>query len=652
MAITLIQQPDDFTPAYNDIIWVVDSDNKGNCKFKYICDVYVDSVKVFRDKKYPDPQFGYGVFNLGRVLENYSANGLNIFQELKEQRSENYIQYYLEFGEEYDNSDDCSSVATIYDNLYSLSGNPKRILNIAEQYESFNDFDLARDYYFADYPTQFFTDNKTHSIAMNEKYFLNALSSESPYGFLKVRTYDSSNNPYGIYYFPFEFGSGFSVNSFGAGPVNINSSTYSICRLNPLSGAVINNDVYKYEVCLSYNADNEIPEAESTFATSSSWTSNSAMNDALMVYERIGLTYSGTNGTLKFVSNADGEATILSSTCSTGLTASALYEVGFNVVSASGGASVAIKIGNATSGWITSVGSHLVSLKSSSGGLLSVIAKHQNGVAGSIEIDNLYITKVYYNGYIKQYVPDPTEIITFNVDKCKPKHEPIRLIWLNSLGAYEQFTYKLKHETVTDISRKTYDKTLGRFLSSEKYGYKVGDRVRSNINVSAKSKTLANSNWLSESTANWLLLLYHSLDVYRIENIYYQESYDTQAFYVFEDGSYTLGLHLVFRKPHRFKTGDEVILIMDNFKYNTGYNGYHTILSIPNEYTVQLDMNFGNSSTLESGVLYLVPNENQQKLIPVNITSSQFPEQLYVNKKMFNNEIEFEPSHSKNIQRG
>lgn len=665
MAISFIQVPQERTPVYNDVIFVVDSDNKGLCKFKYICDVYIDSVKVFRDKKFPDPEYGYGVFNIGRVLENYVSNGLNLNQGIIEPRPENFVMYDVRIGEEYDNSDDCSSSATIYEYLNVSSGHS--VVNFTQQYDEFPDY--TSDKFNDNSPASpFMTNTKEITIAMNETYYLNTMvdtNSGDNDKFLKVITYGADGKYNGRYYFNFQdvYGINSVVNSLGVGVLNLNKATYSYCNLNPQFGAVINNDVYKYDVCVTEfdgNIEDYINKLTSTqSAFISGWSSNTGIDDSMSVITRIGLTHSGTDYKLKFISNNAGEVSTISSTMSSlsggfsgfGTTE---WEIGFNITSLSY-AEVAVKIGNVQSEWISTTGVKFLKLQptvSDSTGIVTIYGRNIEGHSGYFEIDNLFISlsETDYVGVIQgAAILESTQRITFNIDRCKSKFEPIRFIWLNRLGAYDQFTYKLKHTTRTAITKKSFDKTLGRFIASDNYGYKVGDRGTTTLSVGAKSKTLVNSDWIDDNTAAWLEELYTSPDVFQFENNYCAEFYDTRSYIVFGDGSFDTGFFLVFHKKHEFKAGDKVIIVLDSQFYNSTYNGIHTIQSVTDDYTVKLNSAFGNSSTLEGGVLY---RYDDYRLLPLNITSSEYEEKLVANKKLFNNEIEFERAYSKNIQRG
>ena len=77
MSVTILQSPDTVMPVYNDIVFTVDSTNKSQCSFRYVCDIYVEAVFVERLKLFPDPVTGYASFKINRVLEDYMSYDLH-----------------------------------------------------------------------------------------------------------------------------------------------------------------------------------------------------------------------------------------------------------------------------------------------------------------------------------------------------------------------------------------------------------------------------------------------------------------------------------------------------------------------------------------------------------------------------------------------
>lgn len=114
--ISILQQPQAYTPAYNDNVWVVTSDKKTQANFRYIADVIVNG-QSFRQAVFPHPTYSTGVFNVGRIVENYITNTLSKDNQFKECVG-SIINYSVQFGEEFGLS---SSGTTIYPNQVSSS---------------------------------------------------------------------------------------------------------------------------------------------------------------------------------------------------------------------------------------------------------------------------------------------------------------------------------------------------------------------------------------------------------------------------------------------------------------------------------------------------------------------------------------------------
>lgn len=60
MAITIKYECENWTPAFNPMVYVVESTNVGECEFRFICDIYVDSTLIHRLKTFPNAD-GFGI---------------------------------------------------------------------------------------------------------------------------------------------------------------------------------------------------------------------------------------------------------------------------------------------------------------------------------------------------------------------------------------------------------------------------------------------------------------------------------------------------------------------------------------------------------------------------------------------------------------
>ena len=130
-----------FYPSTNPINITVNSNNNGNCNFRYICDVYVNNIKVFTDKLFPDPLTGYGFFQISRVLQDYistyqTVNQTSIIGVAAETATPTgAINVYCKFGEEYDISNDCTGDVIQYPNL--VTSNAFKVYEASIDYEDF-----------------------------------------------------------------------------------------------------------------------------------------------------------------------------------------------------------------------------------------------------------------------------------------------------------------------------------------------------------------------------------------------------------------------------------------------------------------------------------------------------------------------------------
>ena len=153
-----------YYPSANHINCTIDSNNAGKCNFRYICDVYVNGVKVFADKLFPDPSTGYGFFQLSRVLQDYikttyptDSSSINI-PAASGTAPDSAFAVYCRFGEEYDTTTTCDGQVLQYPNL--ATSNTFFVYEGAFDYEDYPTYDWTK-----------WTITGTSSAA-NTKYFL------------------------------------------------------------------------------------------------------------------------------------------------------------------------------------------------------------------------------------------------------------------------------------------------------------------------------------------------------------------------------------------------------------------------------------------------------------------------------------------------
>lgn len=101
MAITIKVQPQEFQSAYNEVIVVLDSDNKTEPKFQYIVNINVNGVFSSKLKIQSNPQ-GFGIVNLQKHLESYIGSNLDILNKQGfKQITDSWIDYDISLSEEF-----------------------------------------------------------------------------------------------------------------------------------------------------------------------------------------------------------------------------------------------------------------------------------------------------------------------------------------------------------------------------------------------------------------------------------------------------------------------------------------------------------------------------------------------------------------------
>ena len=188
MAITIISNltSNRFYASANPINITVSSNNSGKCNFRYICDVYINGINVFRDKLFPDPSTGYGFFQMSRVLNDYiktSINKTNYSAVINAAANLNApsaaFSLYFRFGEEYDNTINCSGSVNQYLNL--ATSNTSFVFEAAIDYEDWPTFDY-NNYFIGTQSasTQFLTNTqKEIDLTYNDPYTLDFITSAS-----------------------------------------------------------------------------------------------------------------------------------------------------------------------------------------------------------------------------------------------------------------------------------------------------------------------------------------------------------------------------------------------------------------------------------------------------------------------------------------
>ena len=102
MAITLIARPQDLTPVYNPVKWIVDSNVKNYDGFRYVFKIKDSLSNVIAEYRLlPNYGTGYGEQDLSKLLSNYVSFDLDTTSTSYYAATNSFYTYKIELGEEY-----------------------------------------------------------------------------------------------------------------------------------------------------------------------------------------------------------------------------------------------------------------------------------------------------------------------------------------------------------------------------------------------------------------------------------------------------------------------------------------------------------------------------------------------------------------------
>ena len=101
MAQTIIAEPQDFTPAFNQVKYLINSTNKNLDGFKYIFDIYDGATRIGRFKVVPRILDGYGEQDFSKFLTSYLSWDFYPNVTTDYVASNCLFQYSVKVGEEY-----------------------------------------------------------------------------------------------------------------------------------------------------------------------------------------------------------------------------------------------------------------------------------------------------------------------------------------------------------------------------------------------------------------------------------------------------------------------------------------------------------------------------------------------------------------------
>jgi len=106
-----------------------------------------------------------------------------------------------------------------------------------------------------------------------------------------------------------------------------------------------------------------------------------------------------------------------------------------------------------------------------------------------------------------------TKTYRFDIADCS-KYTPIQLAWVNSLGAWDYYTFELASIETLNIQRETITTNYGNWNAGAVFSYSQYERGEMVTKIEADKEYTVNSDWLDDEYFVWLQELLMSKDVY------------------------------------------------------------------------------------------------------------------------------------------
>jgi hypothetical protein len=138
MSITLIARPQDITPVYNPVKWIVDSSVKNYDGFRYVFKIKDSLSNVIAEYRLlPSFGTGYGEQDLSKLLSNYVSFDLDTTSTSYYDAENSYYTYKIELGEEYTTRVDYTNT------LANSSGNVR--INVTNSFVAGDRINIKQD---------------------------------------------------------------------------------------------------------------------------------------------------------------------------------------------------------------------------------------------------------------------------------------------------------------------------------------------------------------------------------------------------------------------------------------------------------------------------------------------------------------------------
>jgi hypothetical protein len=454
MAITIRTQPPLLTPVYNPMIIAATSSNQSEESFSFVADIRARGTLVTRMKVPVNPE-GFGVFDIQRHIENSVSYDFNPSVNYFAVATQSMATYSVQFSEEF------RYFFNFYDNTFLPGGKVGFIGFLGGTQPLFSvDQEIVIDQT-ATTPTNPSYDGIAKITGITQSNILGD----------GLRWSINTDKDYGVSS-PVEGGK-ISLANFQLTTVSV---TASIPESDAFNGVLsfLDEQTWNYT---NYMATSTAPFGK--FLTSAPDGYELDINDRmwLNLYQRTNsstnfLEIETNNGTYRVTNTFNTPATI---------DQQRLLRVGVGPYQLTTATS-SLTVVSGTLPVITSTTKEIKILTKNAGGTQTIATK------------------------------------TFKVkDKCS-KYEKIQLVFLDKLGSFIPFTFELVNKHNLNITRADYQQHYGQYApASNNWKYNTWDRGKKSLDTQVVESYTINSNWVNQSTSDYLMELFTSPEVYWIK---------------------------------------------------------------------------------------------------------------------------------------
>jgi len=222
------------------------------------------------------------------------------------------------------------------------------------------------------------------------------------------------------------------------------------------------------------------------------------------------------------------------------------------------------------------------------------------------------------------------------VMNTKKYYQRFRFRWLNSLGAFDSYTFEGRNSATKNVRNSTeYSKLLGYENPQGGYLYENGGRGRKTIYQSVETQYLVFSQFITQAESYWLNELFTSPEVY-LEVVDEPKPFQT---------TYDVGglLGISYSSPHYYKNNDLACIIDCDDDTNNQYAG----VTVVDDYNILVAISYVD---IPNGFSFII--DEDIILLPIMINSKTYNIRQGISPRNIQVQIDFTLALEDPKQRG